>query len=269
MARAPLEQARRAAPCAPRAAATAGRARRGTAGRRPRRRGRRPFSSCSACCSAWKLETPARSRTTTSPSSSASFTGSAAAASATAGKRAVQSWPIAGQQLDAATLDAEQDAVAVELDLVHPLVAGRRLGRPGWRAGGRPTRAASSGLRPGGARPGAAGHVSLLDQQPVLPLAHPHQRPAAAQPAPVQGELQRALAIAGARIADRLPPAPVPDGDRARAVVPLGNLARRSSRTRSGDPRRARPGASRPGTGAGSFGTAQLFSTPSSSSRKS
>ena len=45
---------------------------------------------------------------------------------------------------------------------------------------------------------------------------------------------------------DRLVPAVVEDPDLARAVVPLGDRALRTSRTRAGDPRCARPSACRP-----------------------
>src|SRR6185295_13463415 len=73
-----------------------------------------------------------------------------------------------------------------------------------------------------------------LDQQPVLlpiglaltvAIAHADQRPPAPELAPVQDELQGALAITGARSPHRLPPPAVPDDDLAGAVVAGGNLA--------------------------------------------
>src|SRR4029434_4657926 len=51
------------------------------------------------------------------------------------------------------------------------------------------------------------------------------KRRAAAQPPAVQGELERALPVAGARVAVRLPPAAVPDHDAAGPVVPFRDHA--------------------------------------------
>src|SRR4029450_7468090 len=65
-------------------------------------------------------------------------------------------------------------------------------------------------------------------------VARPHadERPAAAQAAAVQGELERALPVAGARVAVRLPPAAGPEHDAAapppaaRAAAVQGELER-------------------------------------------
>ena len=68
---------------------------------------------------------------------------------------------IAGQQLGAATLEPEQDAVAVELDLVHPLIAGWRAGHQGSELG-RDPRGQRHRAR-GFARTGTSG--SLINSQ--------------------------------------------------------------------------------------------------------
>src|SRR4030095_13285141 len=87
----------------------------------------------------------------------------------------------------------------------------------------------------GGARlpaPGRHGRVALLDQEPVLLRAallvawpHADERPAAAEATAVQGELERALPVAGTWVAVRLPPAAVPDHDAAGPVVPFRDHA--------------------------------------------
>src|SRR4030095_7480798 len=87
----------------------------------------------------------------------------------------------------------------------------------------------------GGARrpaPGRHARVALLDQEPVLLraallVARPHadERPAAAQAAAVQGELERALPAARARVAVRPPPAAGPEHDAPGPVVPFRDHA--------------------------------------------
>ncbi len=179
-------------------------------------------------------------------------------------------------------------AVAVELDLVQPVLAPRRLGderrqlrlearrkrasprtldalrvgRAGLIRVGRPGAAsrllAVTGPHPvgacgdllhGTAGQGAVGRprrdrrllaaarlvVALLEEQPVVlvllvrPALDTDEHPAAAQLLALQAELELALAIGPLRIGGALPvgipAAPVPDHDRAAAVLALGDDA--------------------------------------------
>ena len=98
-----------------------------TAGRRRSRRAAAGSPAGDAFCRAWKLVRAVGRTTATSPSSSAVRTGRRSTASATAGNCAVQSLPLRLSRRDLPAVEAGEDAVAVELDLVQPLVARRRL----------------------------------------------------------------------------------------------------------------------------------------------
>ncbi len=163
---------------------------------------------------------------------------------------------VAGVEPRAALADRGKAAVAVILGLVPPAVArGRRLAQggklhlaeagQGLRVPARRQRRAAAGdlgHRPSGRDAGPVMLqegvvilrrlvVALLDQKPVLaPLvapaaAHPHQRPAAPHPRPVEAEMQLALLQPLRRIGKRLPPALIPEHDRAGAVIALGDDA--------------------------------------------
>ncbi len=116
--------------------------------------------------------------------------------------------------------------------------------------------------------------VLRLDQQPivvtlVIPLAHAHQVPAAVQLLAVKSELQMTLGIPFVRIADGLPRAAVPDHDGAAAIFALRDgaleavVVDRMILDMDGEPLFARESRLGPRV------TAQLFMTPSSSSRRS
>ena len=69
--------------------------------------------------------------------------------------------PRAGEDLGATAADRRQRAVAVELDLVQPVVAGGRRARPAWRAAARRSAAAHRRLPPFPSRSSPAGVASL------------------------------------------------------------------------------------------------------------
>ena len=132
--------------------------------------------------------------------------------------------PLRGLRGDVALFAAASSSSA----RARRIVARRFLRRRGRLVGDRPAR--EHALRLGvddavlGRRPRRV--VLLLDQQPrLLALAgaavHAHQRPAAVQLLAVEAELELAGAVAGARVADRLPGAVVPDDHLARAVLAL------------------------------------------------
>ena len=131
----------------------------------------------------------------------------------------------------------------------------------GWSSGSQPLTAYSSCLC-------SSSHCSL----PPRLASAPDQHEPAAQLLAVQVDVQ----LAGG---DRAPPGRrcacgsqvprVPDDHVAAAVLAGAGSRPRSRGTRSGGPRRGRPGASTAGSSVGPFGTAQLTSTPSISKRKS
>ena len=84
-----------------------------------------------------------------------------------------------------------------------------------------------------------------------------------------RAEIEMALGETLVRIVFRLPGAAVPDHDRAAAIFALAGWCLRICCSRSDGPRPARRAAFRPGTRLGPRVTAQLFITPSSSSRRS
>ena len=127
------EQLREQQPCAVRAGRRGGPSRRGRGGRRRRTPACSPAPDESASCSAAKRVMPLSSRTTISPSITACLQPQRLKAS---GRVAVALGPVeaaAGEHGSGAAVDADQGAVAIELDLVQPVVAGGRLRRWGWR----------------------------------------------------------------------------------------------------------------------------------------
>ena len=120
---------------------------------------------------------------------------------------------------------------------------------------------------------GSREFVIALDEEPVLVLvarlaAHPHQMPAALELLAGELELEMALGEALVRIADRRPGSAVPDEDGPAAILALRNcpfepaVFERMILDFDREPLLS-------GDELGPRVTAQLFKTPSSSSRKS
>ena len=139
--------------------------------------------------------------------------------------------------------------------------------------GGRSRPSASFSARMSSASAGRAALVLVLDQEPVrvrLPRIglHAHEMPLALQLLAGQVELEMSFLVAERGIEVGRPRALVPDHHRAAAVLAFGDdafeaaIVERMVLGRDGQPLLA-------GDRLGPSGTAQLFSTPSSSSRKS
>ena len=114
-----------AAPCARSAAARAGPRRRRTSASKTKKIRSCERPSDSAACRAEKSGAPFSSSAQASPSIMQS--GSCSATSAIAWNLSVQSRPLRVLQRGLAVHDAQLQAIAVELDLVHPAGSGRRL----------------------------------------------------------------------------------------------------------------------------------------------
>ena len=130
-----LDTAPAAAPCARSSGSGAQVLGRRTSGRRRRTPGPSVLPSEIAACRAAKSGAPVWSRATTSPSMMPSA--KPAPAATISGNFDDQSRPLRVQQCRLAAVDAQLHAVAVELDLVGPPRAGRRLVQQTWPAAAR------------------------------------------------------------------------------------------------------------------------------------
>ena len=119
--------------------------RRRTADRRRRRSGRRTCPPTSAACRAAKSGAPCVSSATASPSIMQS--GRLLGLLGDGGELLRPVQPLARAQRRLAVLDAQLQAIAVELDLVRPAGVRRAAARPAWRAAARRSRGIAETLR--------------------------------------------------------------------------------------------------------------------------
>ena len=216
--------------------------------------------SCPPCPAASRrsVARPSSPTATTSPSSTQSGRPECTLERADDGREAVdERLVVPAAQVDVAAADRRDRPEAVPLHLEEPALAGRHVG--GERRQHRRVARRFCGRLRG---------LLLLDEQPVLRVAaelRRHERPEALEPLAVQTDGEAAVRL----LLDELVRAAIPDLDRPGAVVPGRDLALEApvgervvldvdgevllSRARAGTP----------------FGTAQLASAPSRSSRKS
>ena len=246
----------------------AARAARSAAGRRAARprpragRTRRRGTSCPPCPAASRRTSRGRPRRRPRPRRRARSRASAAHARAratTVGKRSTNDLSFRLRRSTLAAADRRDRAEAVPLHLEEPALAGRHRRRRASPASARSVARASAGAS-------SSPSSCTISQFFGSPLElRRHERPEPVQPLAVQVDGETAVRL----LLDELVRPAVPDLDRSGAVVAGRDLALEASRRRAGDPRRGRRGAASPGSSGTPFGTAQLASAPSRSSRKS